>query len=141
MGEWSHADIARELGCTAREVREFAAEHTTEIAEVSQALAGKLALETAGLWISKKQNRVAELMSLYEDGDELMLYLRNLGVDDTKGLGSRRHTQLVRSQLAIMAQVAAEYQPVRGGPVGTGADGESNVLHIVLEGPETEDLS
>jgi hypothetical protein len=140
MGEWSHADIAKELGTTAKEVRAFADAHTTEIAEVSSALAGRLALETAGLWISKKQNRVAELQALYDDGAEVLEYLRSRGIEDSQGLGSRRHASISRSQLAILAAVAGEYEP-RGRGTTAAPEGERHVVRYVIDGLNPENLT
>jgi hypothetical protein len=137
MGEWSHAELARQMGCTTRDVAEFAELHTQEIAEVSAALAGQLAIETSGLWVSKRQNRVAELQGLYEDGEQVLEHLRSLPIGDGAGLGSRRHATVARTQLAILGAVANEYDS-KGKP--TSQDG-GPVVHYIIEGPETESLT
>jgi len=138
LGEWNHAHLGKQIGLTAAEVRAFAEDHAGEVAEVSAALAGRLAVETAGLWISKKQNRVAELQEMYEDGLAVLAHLRTLPLTDGAGLGSRRHATTTRTQLAILGAVAAEYEPRRGQP---GTQDDSKVVHYIIEGPETEYLT
>src|ERR1043165_4636324 len=76
MGEWSYAEIGRQIGATTHEIAEFAKAEADAINEVKAALAGKLAVESAGLWISKKQNRVAELEAMYADGVAVLNHLR-----------------------------------------------------------------
>jgi hypothetical protein len=138
MGEWSHAELARQLGCAPGDVAQFAEFHAKEVSEVSAALAGQLAIETSGLWVSKRQNRVAELQSLYEDGEQVLEHLRSLSITDGAGLGSRRHATIARTQLAILGAVASEYDG-KGKP--TSGDDGSNVVHYIIEGPETESLT
>ena len=79
FGEYSYSEIAKTMGCTAGDISLFAQEHVQEIAEVRVALAGKLAIESAGLWVSKKQNRLAELQSDIEDLKDYIEDLRPRG--------------------------------------------------------------
>ena len=139
MGEWSHRELADQLGLTAKEIAAFSEEEHEAITEVKSALAGQLAIETSGLWISKKQNRVAELEALFADNAQAIEYLRSLPITDGTGLGSRRHANLARSQLAILGAAATEYEPRRGTP--TAPDSDRNVVHYIIEGLDTESLT
>jgi hypothetical protein len=139
MSEWDESTLAKNMGATTADVKAFASEHATEIAEVRAALAGQLAIDTAGLWISRRQNRVAELQTLFEDADTAIADIRSRGLRDPQGLGSRRHTNLVRQALQILSATASEYEPRRGANAPGGAEGKT--LHIILEGAETEELS
>jgi hypothetical protein len=130
MGEWNDETIARSIGVPAIEIETFKEQYSNDISEVRQALAGQLAIESAGLWISKKYNRVSELQSDFEDIDLVIDVMRRntreqihtlqSGSDSmVKGdefdtnllLGSRRHQNLLRAKIAILKAVADEYAP------------------------------
>ncbi len=137
MGEWSHAEIAKQTGATTKEIAAFAREHEAEIAEVSAALAGRLAVETAGLWISKKQNRVAELQKAYDDNDAVIDEMR-ASEQAANSLGSRKHFNLQRLQLSILGAAAAEYESRRG---QSASSDDGKVVRYIIEGPEAEYLT
>jgi hypothetical protein len=130
MGEWNDETIARSIGVPTIEITTFRETYETDINEVRQALAGQLAIESAGLWISKKYNRVGELQSDFEDIDLVIDVMRRntreqihtlqSGSDsmvqgdefDTNLLlGSRRHQNLLRAKISILKAVADEYAP------------------------------
>jgi hypothetical protein len=129
MGEWDHRSLAQQLGVKAADIRAFAEANQQEISEVSAALAGKLAIETAGAWITKRQNRIAEMQDDYEDYTQVLELLRSKGVEDGSGLGSRRHATVTRARLALLAAVADEVEPRRGQPTQT--DGAAPVRYII----------
>ncbi len=108
LGEWSNREIASQLGVPQVEVSTFAAQHADEITEVRSALAGHLAIDTAGMWVSKRHNRVAEyqfqIQKLEEDIDT---------VRETHGPGSKEHVNVVRTWAILMSKVADEYLPTR----------------------------
>ena len=137
MGEWDPKTLADHLGVKAADIRAFADAHATEIAEVSAALAGKLAIETAGHWITKRQNRIAEMQSDFEDYDAVLVHLREKGVADGSGLGSRRHATTTRARLALLGAVADELEPRRGQP--TLQDGTKPTRYII-EGLDPKNL-
>jgi hypothetical protein len=140
MQEWSHAEIAADLGVPTSDVAAFAAEHGDEISEVRAALAGQLAIETAGLWITKKQYRLAELQADFEDTADEIAGLRSQKAANL-GVGSRKHYNLNRIRLSILAAVANEIEPRRPGPKLDEPDAD-NVVHYVIDAPGiTENLT
>ena len=136
MGEWSNSEIAEACGLPSGDIAAFAAEHAAEISEVRAALAGQLAIETAGLWITKKQFRLAEIQADFDDTAEA---IRALGEGELNGIGSRRHYNLNRIRLALLRAVAEELGERRPGPK-VGED-DVDVVHYVIEGPEAELLT
>ncbi len=126
MGEWSHRELAQQMGVTQTEVATFAAMHAMEVSEVRSALAGELAIETAGLWVSKRQNRVAELQSDIESLEEDIAAARNVF-----GPGSKEHVNLLRTRLIALKQVADEYHPARLEKESSGD--APNMVHYVIE--------
>lgn len=132
MGEWSDSSIADSVGVPTEIITDFRETYEQEINEIKQALAGQLAIESAGLWISKKHNRISELQSDFEDIDLVIDVMRkntkkaleentiDSGSDSQiKGdtfdtdllLGSRRHQNLLRAKIAVLRAVADEYAP------------------------------
>jgi hypothetical protein len=107
LGEWSYRELANQIGVPVVEVATFAAMHADEITEVRAALAGELAIETAGLWISRKHNRVAEIQALLEELRE------DIDIARRKEPGGKEHNNLVRSYLIAMRSAADEYLPSR----------------------------
>lgn len=133
MGEWTNAELARQIGVPTTDVAAFAAEHADEISEVRAALAGQLAIETAGLWITKKQFRLAEIQADFEDTEETIAQLRHETAANL-GVGSRRHYNLNRMRLALLRAAAEEISgPRRPGPRTGDEDADSNVVHYVIE--------
>lgn len=137
FGEFSHAEIARTLGCKAADIAEFAAQNEEDIAEVRAALAGQLAIETAGLWIAKKQNRLAEYQSDVEDLIEAIETLRSEGQ-----LGSPKHREVLKSKTVMLKAVADELAP-RGVTLRQSdkSNDDKNVVHYVIEDPDAEAMT
>lgn len=136
MGELSERELAERYKVTAKEVKAFAEDFSQEISEVRAALAGKLAIEAAGLWIAKRQNRLAEAQAEVEDVNEALESLRVSKVAG-QGLGSRRHLALVRLKLAALKYAADELSPQRASAGGQD-DPDVNMVHYVVEAdPET----
>jgi hypothetical protein len=127
LNEWTHRELASQIGVPAHELAVFAALHEDEVTEVRKALAGQLAIETAGLWVSKRHNRVAEyqrqLEALEADIDTARLRF---------GPGSKEHINLVRTYFIGLRNAADEYLPSRLEKAE--ADGEANIVHYVIEG-------
>jgi hypothetical protein len=117
-------------------VAEFAAQHEEDILEVRAALAGRLALETAGLWISKKQNRLAEYQSDVEDLNQFIAELR-----ERNACGSAPHREALKTKVVMLKAVADELTP-RGALAVRAAKGEdeSNVVRYVIEDPDIEEM-
>lgn len=103
MGEWDETSLARRYDLATEEVRSFKLGHQDEINEVSQALSGHLAIETAGLWIAKKNERLAEYQQEIDDITEALEDLRNSGVP-----WSRAHRDMIRARLDLYRQAADE---------------------------------
>lgn len=133
MNEWTDETIANSVGVHVSIITDFRLTYENEISEVRASLAGQLAVETAGLWISKKQNRVAELQQDFEDIDVVIDQMRKnterYANTETDGsdtlrdgdafdanllLGSRRHQNLLRAKIAVLRAVADEYAPKKG---------------------------
>jgi hypothetical protein len=103
LAEWSYAELARQIGVKTADIAEFAEVNSNEIAEVKAALAGQLALETAGLWITKKQNRIAEIQGDVEEVGDLLKEMAAQGVR-----WSRSHKDMLKFRLDGFRQVADE---------------------------------
>jgi hypothetical protein len=142
MGEWTNKELARQVGVTPEAIAAFAADHEEAITEVRTALAGQLAIETAGLWVTKKQNRLAEMQSDIEDCEAILNVMRGQGVvrsvngdtdvDFGPGLGTRRHFNLMRTKLALLKAVSDEVSP-RGANATSVDDEERTVVRLVVQ--------
>ena len=139
LGELTHAEIARSMGpgIQVADIKDFATEYATEIAEVRISLIGELKDECAGLWIAKRANRIAELQDSYEDCRVVVDQMRGSTIPG-QDIGSKRHQNILRSQLQIMRSVADELEPPRrsgpGRPAGNGDDeDERSLVHYVVE--------
>jgi len=111
LNELSDRELALQIGCDLPTLKAFRSLYATEISEVIAGLAGKLAMETAGLWIAKKANRVAELQS---DVEQLNAALKWFEYDDEGNLApmlmaSREHDRLLRAKHFALGQAAGEY--------------------------------
>lgn len=111
LAELSDRELALQIGCDLPTLKAFRALYQTEIAEVVSALAGRLAMETAGLWIAKKANRVAEIQS---DVEQINAAMKWFEYDDEGNLApmlmaSREHDRLLRAKHFALSQVASEY--------------------------------
>lgn len=145
MGEWSPREIALQLGATEESVRAFQGDHADEISEVRAALAGHLAIETAGLWVAKKQNRLAEYQQDIEDLSIIVEAMRAQGVSRDEdailgGLGTRRHHNLMKTKLALLRAVADELSPRMGVTfTPSNEDEDSKTVRYVIEASEFRD--
>jgi hypothetical protein len=159
MGEWSTRSIADSVGVPVEIIDDFKETYEHEISEVRSALQGQLAIESAGLWISKKHNRIAELQEDYEDIDLVIDVMRKntktrleensitQGSDSmVKGdtfdtdmlLGSRRHQNLLRAKIAVLKAVADEYSPSKTRKEDQEQD--QNNIHYVIEQDNGDDI-
>jgi Trp operon repressor len=132
LGEWSPRELAEQIGIDQADIREFSDEFQDEIAEVRQALANNLAIEssTAGLWITSKVKRLAELQQAAEDIGEVLTQLHDEGID-----WSRSHRDMHRARLDIFRQVADEmgaYPQRQAAPIRQGT-----TVHYVIESEDT----
>lgn len=140
MGEWDVASIADREGCDVSDIVEFQTSFAEDIQEVRLALAGQLAIESAGLWITRKQHRIAEMQSDFEDMGQVLDQMR-AGTyrptdNDGSNLGSRRHRHLIKSRLDILAAVADELSPRN---TTTGDPMDPNVVHYVIDAGPLKD--
>lgn len=138
MGEFSPRELARDLGLDRRDIETFSQDFAEEISEVRAALAGQLAIESAGLWVSKKQNRLAELQADIEDCNLAIAQMRiqPIGQDGYEsGLGSRRHMNITRTKLNALVAVANELAPLDKRAAGD--DSGKNMIHYVIEADDT----
>jgi hypothetical protein len=132
FGEFSPAELAASIGCTIHDILEFRADHEDEIAETRAALAGQLAIETAGLWIAKKQNRLAELQADTEDLRGCIEKLR-----DEDKLGGQQHRDIVKTRVTLLKAVADELSP-RATGIKPRTEETGNVVRYVIEDPDIE---
>jgi len=142
MGEWSTRELAEACGTTQADISAFAERFADEVTEVRAALAGRLAIETSGLWVTKRQNRLAEYQADIEDLDRVLNAMRQQAgvangnpIDDAilGGLGSRRHHSLIKSKLALFKAVADEIEPRGRSVTATRDQDDENVVHYVIE--------
>jgi hypothetical protein len=111
MNELSDRELSLQIGCDVPTLKAFRAIYAREISEAIGALAGHLAVESAGLWTAKKQNRVAEIESDIEIINKAMV---DLMFDDNGEfwplmVASREFDRLRRAKHFALAQVASEY--------------------------------
>jgi predicted RecB family endonuclease len=136
MGEWSTREIAEQLGVEHTDILMFQEENVSDIAEVKAALTGQLAIETAGLWVAKKHNRIAEMQEDIEDINDILKTMREQGLArvTNSDLGTKRHYNLLRGKLALLRNVADELDARVLPPGSKPGDGDdTNVVHYVIE--------
>jgi hypothetical protein len=133
MAEFSHRELATQNSSTLEDIAAFAKEHEKEIAEVRAALAGQLAIETAGLWITKKQNRLAEYQAEAEEIRDFLAEMRANGVR-----WSRAHRDMLKMYLDLFKQSADELgaYPQRAAPLAR----QGQTVHYVIETEHNEAL-
>lgn len=141
FGEWSHKELAVRTGNSPAEITAFANRYADEIIEVRAALAGRLAIETAGSWIAKKQARLAEMQGLYEDNDEVINEMRDPNAPPGNNLGSKRHFNLARLQLAILARAADEVESRAYLLTQPRTDDEPTTTYVIEAGPHADNLT
>lgn len=106
------------------------AEYAPEIAEIAQAIQGQGDTATAGLWIGKRANRLAELQGEIDDINEAIEQLR---AEDGRlllqfALG-KPYQSLLRSKLQVLKSAAEEID----GPRRRDEPSDRNAVHYVLE--------
>lgn len=134
LGELSDRELALRIACDLPTIKAFRALYADEITEVRGALAGQLAIETAGLWIAKRQNRVAEYQS---DVEQINAAMRDL-ITDAEGnvvpmlMATREFDRLLRAKHFAMQAVNSEY----GLAEKRGQDNEAPIARYILELPD-----
>ena len=141
MGEWDIASIADREGIDVEDLRLFETHFASDISEVRLALAGQLAIESAGLWIAKRHNRIAEMQADFEDVSTALDQMRKneYRPTDNEGsnLGSKRHRYLVKARLDILRSVADELSPRNQSTSGDPTD--PNIVHYVIDAGPLKD--
>lgn len=136
MGEWSPQHLAKQMGLPTEDILEFKDRYEDEIQEVRSALAGQLAIETAGLWITKKQNRIAEYQQIADDIGDALAHLRRQSEEDDKVNWSRAHREMNRQRMDVFRAVADElgaYPQRQSAPARSGT-----TVHYVIETDSTD---
>src|SRR6266568_9220864 len=95
--------LARQYNLSQSELRVFEQEHQEEISELSSALTQGSNIETAGMWITKKNNRIAELEHEAEEIRNVLEDYRQDGI-----FWSRAQRDMIRTYLEVLRQVADE---------------------------------
>jgi hypothetical protein len=113
-----------------RDLPAVVAEYAPEIAEIAQAIQGQGDTATAGLWIGKRANRLAELQGEIDDINEAIEQLR---AEDGRlllqfALG-KPYQSLLRSKLQVLKSAAEEID----GPRRRDEPSDRNAVHYVLE--------
>jgi hypothetical protein len=142
MGEWTNETIAKSVGVHPEFIRDFAETYAEDIAEVRAALQGQVAIESGGLWISKRVNRLAELQGDYEDIDLVVEEMRKnwrekTETDANMTLGSRRHQALLRAKISILKAVSDELAPSKA---KQDEDMDRNTVRYVIEQDDGDDI-
>jgi hypothetical protein len=132
FGEFSPAELAADIGCKVEDVLEFQSVYENEIAETRAALAGHLAIETAGLWVAKRQNRLAEIQGDLED---LGVAVEAIRSEDK--LGGQQHRDIVKTRVTLLRAVADELSP-RATGVKPRVEENGNVVKYIIEDSDAE---
>jgi hypothetical protein len=134
QGDWNFTELADATGLSLSDIRQFADDNAKEIQECRMALLNQLASEAAGLWISDKKKRIAELQGMYEQ-TEAVLYMFN--GDGQAPTWSKAHKDIIHTAMGLLRQVADEvgaYPQRAQQPARTGS-----TVHYVIE-TEPDDL-
>jgi hypothetical protein len=134
LGELSPRELARDYRLSVETVIEFRESFHEEISELRAALANSLPIETAALWITRKQNRLAEMQAEAEEIRDFLEELRSSGIR-----WSRAHRDMLRTYLEILRQCADElgaYPQRNTAPARTG----STVHYVIDAGEQTDSL-
>jgi len=126
-------ELARDTGIPLRELLQFRDEHQEEISELAAALSSNLQLETQGMWITKKSNRLAELENEAEEIRDTLQDFRDQGIP-----WSRSHRDMIRTYLEILRSVADEtgaYPQRQSAPARSGS-----TVHYVIDTEDSESL-
>ena len=134
LGEFSHRELGTRAGLPTADIADFAKEYADEISEVRAALAGQLAIETAGLWITKKQNRLAEYQAEIEEIRDYLATLRN---DNVRW--SRTHKDLLKVYMDLFRQTADELGAYPQRSAAPARQGQT--VHYIIETDHTGSLT
>jgi hypothetical protein len=113
IGDKNDSQIKRAYGLSAEQLQEFVVDNADRIAEIAQAIEKAEGKNVAGLWITKKPSRLAELQSDVEDINSLIDGCRDEDgqLDPVSLLGlldNKAYMNLVRMKRALLASVADE---------------------------------
>ena len=130
IGEKSDAVMCRTYGLTARELPRFAAEFADDIADIAQAIQRTGDAATAGLWITRRQLRLAEMQSDIDDINAAISAMRENGGELIVTFALAKSYQgLLRSKLGILRAAAEEID----GPRRNVEPDEVNAVHYIIE--------
>lgn len=137
MGEWSLETLSQTTGVSLKDLRAFEEEHANDISEVAQALSGQMQREAAGLWITKKQFRIAELQQMYEMNQDALEDIEAMDAKRAAIGWSRARKDLFKTQMDLLRQVADELGafPQRQAQVAR----TGTTVHYVIE-TDSEDV-
>ena len=139
LGEKSDPAICRTYGLRLSELPTFTAAYADEIAEIAQAIQGASDTALAGLWITRRQNRLAEMQA---DIDDLNVTIEQFREDDGRLIiafsGGKNYQSILRTKLAILKSAAEEID----GPRRHAEPEDSGNVHYVIEADDfTGDLT
>jgi len=119
-------EIAQNYGLRLPVLLAFREAHEQEIAELNHAFSRGLPTETSGLWITRKENRLAELENEAEQIRDTLQEYRDDGIP-----WSRSHRDMIRTYLEILRTVADEtgaYPQRQAAPQRSGS-----TVHYVID--------
>lgn len=128
--ELSFAEIAARREVEEADVLAFAKKYADDIAEVQRATTGAMSLEVAGLWVTKRENRMAEVQRDLEMLERKIRDMLKTGQDDPRDLAL-----LVRSRLDALRAVASELSH------STSADAGDRTAYVIEAEGFAEDLT
>lgn len=137
-GKKPDTELLRTYELTKRELTAFLKEKADQIAEIGAAITKDVGTETAGLWISRRRHRLAELQGDVDDINYSLDYWR----DDEGHLipqfvGTRAHQNLLRSKMNLLKLAAEEIDGPRHNQQDE-QDPNKNVIHYVIEADDYE---
>jgi hypothetical protein len=144
-GEATDAHYKRRYNLTPKQVQAFAVEYADQIAEIGQAIARSQDKAVAGLWVTKKQARLAELQADVEDVQSLIDECRDesgkLNVISIMAIiENKQYLNLVRIKRALLSSVADEIDGPRR-QVEVPVDERKVVSYIIDTGDVGENLT
>lgn len=132
-GKKPDAELLRTYDLRKTDLNAFLKARADEIAEIGAAITKDVGTETAGMWISRRRHRLAELQDDVEDINYSLDYWR----DDEGHLipqfvGTRAHQNLLRSKMNLLKLAAEEIDGPRHNQADD-VDPAKNVVHYVIE--------
>jgi hypothetical protein len=130
IGEKSDPAMCQTYGLSASDLPRFAAEYADEIADIAQAIQGAADQALAGLWVTRRQNRLAEIQSDIDDVNATIQEMREEGgrLILQFALG-KSYQSLLRTKLAMLKGAAEEVD----GPRHRDEPEAANAVHYVIE--------